>query len=683
MDILEPFSEQSHEELRAANEKFLKLKLESLQSVMVLGVENHNDVGNISTLQTANSRDFQKEEDMRDIYADVLYDFYQRGMTEVEIAQKFNLSQYKISRIVNGKVKLENIGRPGPNAALTNFAEVMLGLGIHKLVREGLDLSYSDICEYAKVLWRAENPYTSKPAPAFGKNWRRGFNRRHRSLALTRRTIRAKDKRRFDAAIRSNVNSALQGIKHIIGGKIESKRVFTMDEVDVSANEKTAGHKGVTVGKVAPMHMAPKDTPHITSCIFLGLNGQVVSHSVIAACMNAPPGYDGSSETLQRGIVVRNSSGGVNISDGSFFKVAEAFVEEIYRGKHHLSDADFPVYLIMDGCSVHSNDVQTLEYLKKNRVKVIRIAANLTSVIQVNDNKYINGRLQGSVRGSKCAISRLNGGKILGLEERIEEIDGLVCGLILRSDIVQAAKSIGFEYGPDFTEIWLTDDSISRALDKLEQEGVIRSSNASSFNSDHDNVLRNVSFMLVNRLVREGILSCHVIGLSEKTVFVAEGYSDKMIQERTGKFTPKRQRRQRYCGSKVNVKSSTVLLNDVINLHEEDYATNSNHQADISPKRIDPLSSVVGPTPTSIPSSEQYAQRLALLEKEFPKTDQHAYIQRKRIQEFLNGNAVSFEEVRLIMASLSKRVVEDNENSNENVDESLKILQEGNQLSNW
>ena len=311
---------ETHQNLWKASQNFIQKKIsaaENLPGSREHECADHNKIdlaktdGSYATPDAIVIPQFQQNEKQKEIYAQVLEDYFENNLTETEIASKYNLTQYKVSRIITRKAKFDNIGQSGPKTALSNFAEVLLGLGIHKLVREGIELSYIDISEYARVLWRAENPRCSKLPPSFGKDWRKGFNRRHKGLPLKRKTIRPKEKRRFDASKRPNVNNALQGLKHIIKGKISSKRVYTYDEVDLSANNKTAGHKGVTVGNVPPLHVAPNDTPHVTSCIFLGLHGIVMSHSIVVASLTAPPGYNGLREKLTRGVVVRNASGGV------------------------------------------------------------------------------------------------------------------------------------------------------------------------------------------------------------------------------------------------------------------------------------------------------------------------------------------------------------------------------------
>ena len=489
--------------------------------------------------------------------ANVLHDYFSDSLTQTEICQKYGMSKNMVWRIVHHKARLD--GKAGRPPELSQAAETLMALELKNLTEKGIILHGFEISAYAIALWRVQNP-SAKNIPRFGTNWRHGFNRRHPRCFLKADGVRPKDTRKVHASTRSNVNHALQGIKHAIGGAIESWRIITVDETDVSANRTGLGERGFSVGVTKPKQLAPSNTVHTTCVLFLTLDGEVASNSFVIASQSLPADFREANTSLLSGVIVRNKSGSVEITDGSWRTIAEAFVEQYDRKYGTFGVRRKCSYLLFDGCAVHVNDIQTLAWFKTKGIEVIKISPNLTHLIQINDHPMINGKLQGKVRSFKSRVSSLNGGCDLPLERRLHAIDQIVYGLVTLDKVVTAAKSIGFLYEPDFIRVSMTDASISAALDKMELDGAIASS-WDQDNGEHENSveLRDATFLKCRSLQNLGVANFVREGVSEELVHALHKYSDQVFLERVGENAPKRPRRV-WIRPNTSSSSGTCLL---------------------------------------------------------------------------------------------------------------------------
>lgn len=216
----------------------------------------------LATLEQENKRQLMKFEILQR-FAD--------GESQSSLAREFGLSKKQVFNIVHGKSRLDGSTKAGRRTGLSPSTEVLLAHEIAWLANEKMiTLTGEDFSKYCQVLWRAEG-HEGEP-PIFGEKYRRGFSKRHKNLALKSFRVSAKRNIRHRAGTVTNVAYFLNSLKMNLD-KVKASHVFSVDELDVSANDKGLGEKHIGVAGIKPRHITDDRTPHISACPFIPLSG--------------------------------------------------------------------------------------------------------------------------------------------------------------------------------------------------------------------------------------------------------------------------------------------------------------------------------------------------------------------------------------------------------------------------
>lgn len=398
---------------------------------------------------------------------------FRNGMERKELAERFGVTYKKTCKILRGATRSDFSSKHGREPHLTLQQEAYLAHIIKELFdKHMITCTSRDISYFAQVIWRSAHHDDAAQVPKFHKNWLKGFRERRPHHFLKAVSVKPVVERRRKASTRSNVNHALQGVKCAVG-KRESWQVFAVDEVDVSANDKATGKRAYALEGLKPIHL----TGHITCVPFTCLNGSVIANPFIVAGTESllEKGRDMHSPKPEHGDVIFNKSGSSEKSQltgekGSWRLCCECFVRELEKKHGKVEDGRETVMLILDGFSAHE-DLETNTWLKARGVEVLRISPNLTQLIQLNDNGRLNGKVQERVRTLKARLYQLNYGEEIALERRLYEIEIIVRNTMTMDNVAQAAREIGFVYDVDFQHVWMTDDSITKALNNMESNG--------------------------------------------------------------------------------------------------------------------------------------------------------------------------------------------------------------------
>lgn len=219
------------------------------------------------------------------------------------------------------------------------------------------------------------------------------------------------------------------------------------------------------------------------------------------------------------------------------------FVEAV--GKRLGAPATWPTpgKLILDGFKSHLHK-PAREFLSQNNIRTIVLAPNLTHLIQLNDTGLLNGRVQQEIRQYKANLASINGGRDFPLERYVQDVERIIIGCFRVDVVIRAAKSIGFVYGPDATTVWMTQESISSALDAMGLQGKFRED-------------PKVDDLCVQKLRTESYVQCLKAaelagirhskqGISERQLIALEQFEDSLVQERKSSDRPQRKRRMVY-----------------------------------------------------------------------------------------------------------------------------------------
>lgn len=477
----------------------------------------------------------------REKIVNLLVDF-DDGVEITKLITEYGLPPSKVYRLTHGKARLDGSDRPGPRTHLTLAEEWHLILCLQTLIEEKqLHITGKHISYLAGRIWQATHP--NQTPPAFSEHWRSGFNARHPKHQLLAKHVSPQDLKKKEASTRENANHCLQSLKHYLttmgtNGKMPAECVFAADEIDVSANDKGRGERGFAVGPAKPTHGAPNDTPHITCIPFTCFGGWCPLNAMIVA---GHPTVDQrlTAQTPQLrysgGEIIWDESGSSESNDkdgnlGSWSRALTLFADSIDRvnkgtsGISQLSTkgtsmsfegtsgtSELPTkgtskvlkkLLIVDGFAAHG-DVDVNRKMKERGIEVFKIASNLTHLVQLNDHGRLNGKAQQLIRTAKADVAAQNGGRDLPLERRLVAIEKIIQSVWSEPNIIAAAKDLGFEYDTDFDHVWMTDESISRALDRMEAEHKF----TMSASSEEDLiVLREKRVMLANSLISHGAL---------------------------------------------------------------------------------------------------------------------------------------------------------------------------------
>lgn len=549
-----------------------------------------------------------EEEDARLKKEITIYELYKEGkVTQRQLALEFGLNLKVINHIVNGKRRFDGSAKAGSSTALSLVAEVVLAHWIKKLYDEyKILIDRATLSNAAKALWCADN-FTHDCPYTFGSRWLEGFNRRHPSLRITSHNVQAGDKQRD--VTRCTVERGLQKVRWAIG-KSQSKYVFVCDETAVHEKGAGFGRVAMTVGNIRMKHGSPQNMKHVTAMILSNLDASFLFVSFVIGTSSRPA--DGTQADLKCGTVHYNDTG--SVTNDIWVLMMKEFVEAVEK---HLGDPrSWPVQgkLLFDGFKSHLHKV-AIDFLLENNITTIALSPNLTHLIQINDTGFLNGRVQQETRQYKANVASMNGGYDFPLERYIEDIEKIIIGRFRADTVMRAAKSVGFVYGPDAATVWMTQTSISTALDAMALQG--------SFRDDP-----KVDDLSIERLRADTYVQClraaehagirHVRqGISERQLIALEQFENSLIQEHKSSDRPHRKQRIAYRPGPPQ------------KLQQQQMATGSV-----------PIVKATGSKPSTVKrrSSEEEDlrhERLKRLQQEFPGFDLGPY--KLHIRRYMNG----------------------------------------------
>ena len=502
-----------------------------------------------------------KQEDAKVLRDARILEMYNQGWRAAELAREFNVNKSKVFRIVHGTARMDGSTKPGPRTALLPSSEVALAQEVMSLLKRSVVLTSRELSEFAQVVWKAEG-HAGK-APRFGKGWRKSFNTRHPGLEFKCHRVAPRMARRQRASTLPNVARAMNGIMEAIGHRAESWQIVGADEIDVSVNDEGLGEKHIGVGKVKPTHCAPNNTPHLTALPFVSYSGALVHTCYIVNSCSVPK-FPNKDDQLTEGSIFRSQTGSVDSvsHDGQpsvWRQCAEAFVQALEARRGQFEERRKFVYLVVDGYKVH-DDLSTLVYLRSRGVVVVKLSPNLTHLLQLNDHGRINGKIKQRIRTLKGRIAALNNGKMVSIEQWIRSVHDTIRGTVSIDNVVEAAKSLGFVYGPNFRELWMTNESIAQALQRMDEDGRLTEPLEEE---DEGPVLRDPHYVNLLSLAKlEGIE--HPRQWSEPAIKAVHSYSDRLVYEKLGRFpvSPEPRTILRSSSSSAASTGGTRVLND-------------------------------------------------------------------------------------------------------------------------
>jgi hypothetical protein len=435
-----------------------------------------------------------------------------------EIARRFNVNHNRVQRLNDDRARLDGSlqGRP-THLSLVN--EGVLILKLRAAVEKGEKVDGARISEEARMIFIADNP--NAPVPAFNREWRRSFNKRHPENVLKIKSAKGQAERRASASTRGYVNHLMQGIKNIFRQLrapgdpmyfLSRVRVLVVDEVDIT-NETagvSAGTRSLHVGKVKARHSLSGSENHVTAIPLVSLRDGLISCTfVVAAPPTVHPDHANERKDKQppsladSAQIVYNSSGSSEGCDsdglpGSWQLAAEHFVKTI-DGRYGKKGSRDDFVIIMDGFVVHKSH-RTLDYLADHGIQVIILAPNATHLVQISDHPRMNGKLQERLRSTKAAFARIFNGCERPIEERLAIAHNKIMETFDADNALEAAVDIG--YVVDGDRIGLTDESITAMLDKKQARGEILSSPI----GDESNEFRSARFLLARDMVSKSLL---------------------------------------------------------------------------------------------------------------------------------------------------------------------------------
>ena len=312
--------------------------------------------------------------------------------------------------------------------------------------------------------------------------------------------------------------------------------MYTVDELDVSANDKGLGAKHLAVAGIKPCHVTDDRTPHISACPFIPLSGSRGYCAFVVQGLKEPAEIN-EEYALDRGQILRNSKGSVDTT--TWREIIKGFVQFVDKKMGTFrKERSFHLYLLFDGYSVHK-DVETLNLLEGHGIKVFCIPPNLTHVIQINDHGRINGKIQEKVRKHKAFLCQLNGNRMVSIERWCYEVDKLIWTTVNALSVMTAAGSIGIRYTDNLEMISMTNASVEQAVRNLLNTGRITQDSEVADSEVVD--LRDRDY--VDVLKTAGRTVPYPSLITEQTIKAMKTYSDQLILERTGTKPSPRPRR--------------------------------------------------------------------------------------------------------------------------------------------
>ena len=486
----------------------------------------------------------------------LIEDHQTRGLTYRELAEKYGESLNRVFRVVNGQTRLDGKSTAGRNPLLSLSVEVSIANSLKELITQHrVPVKSWIITEFAQAAYRALHP-SCTALPKFGKNWIKGFNKRHPALRLHAKKVKFLTKRRDEASTYWYAKQALNSMKLAFGKAHPACMVYVADELDISENAQGTGERDFAVGERDPRHSPPDDTPHVTACPFISLSGNVPFVAYVVQGTSEPAESD-PDDKLEAGKIYRNSHGSVDTS--IWQDIVQEFcviVDDIYGC---FSTRNKEVILIVDGYRVHLDPVAS-KILEAHGVKTLILPPNITHFLQVGDRGLINGKIQQHLRWEKAIEASLNNGVLPPIEKWIHVAEQIIRGVVHGGAVYTCAKEVGFEYDGDFKNICITQESIERTLKAFVASGQIRTSDTMN---DDEYELRQTDYVRQFKVAKElGIL--HPRPISEKVLTSMLDLSDKLCEEYTGNAPVIRKRRKAAKPVKLNPQAIVKIPSDPV-----------------------------------------------------------------------------------------------------------------------
>jgi hypothetical protein len=200
--------------------------------------------------------------------------------------------------------------------------------------------------------------------------------------------------------------------------------------------------------------------------------------------------------------VIFNNTGSFHASKedgkGSWFANAEKIVQRL---KRDFGDTTDKRVLIVDRCSIHKEE-GVIEYLKKHNIHLVYLYPNLTHLVQISDDHDLHGKLEKHFRAHTNSEMRETD---LCTVQGIPHVINMVGSVFTMANIVPVAERKGFVFNRKRDMVTITDDSIHRFVESLENKGLLHSEKGTCDRSQqHD--LRTQYFINQKRLKDAGVI---------------------------------------------------------------------------------------------------------------------------------------------------------------------------------
>ena len=356
------------------------------------------------------------------------------GESDAQITRDLNLkSRETVRRVRLRKTRIDGAG-PGAPASLCDSAELEVLVKCQQHLIEHGELFGNDVTRLATLIYLRQPGADPSSIPAFDHNWRRNMSKKWPEYALKMGTSTPVEERRAAALTRANIDGALMSFKRIIDDLspnqfgLESAHVFVADETKVSASQfENKGQGSLSVGKgsrrIKGRHNPNSDGAHMTATTFVSALGDIVSnHVFIAGTPRSELGTFPENRKLRDNFYVTyNKSGGSEGTEaitlqeegpeGSFMIMIRDFNKSLVAKFGTREQRGWDAILILDGHQTHKQPI-VCEFCINERIELLVISANLTSVLQQHDQPHILGRFKGEWRKSSRALSQMFDNKV-------------------------------------------------------------------------------------------------------------------------------------------------------------------------------------------------------------------------------------------------------------------------------
>jgi hypothetical protein len=428
-----------------------------------------------------------------------------------DLARDHGYHPKQVYRYLNHESRLD--GKKGRPTYFTLDEELILIQSLERLAQEQkCHIDGEFIKQIARGLWSLING-TEKEIPVFSKRWLKGLRSRHPNFQLRSVHVPAKAMKKWNCATEEYVLAALNSLYYNLythsadnQGWIRAATVFVMDETDVTMNSDSGGTRYYCINsKPPPVNLVKNDAlPHTTCAVFCSLDGWVPCCPFIVK-QNSPAQYESDVYTHRpRSRIIYNSSGSSEKSTpdglhGSYYLAFEDFLDEVDMKYGDFATRQEKLIVIYDGASPHMDLPVIQDLASKRGVVLIKLAANLTGLIQICDHERLNGKLKGQVRTKKMDSTAMNGYKELPLFPRLALFENVVTDVYDFINVRRVSEELGMEFTTDGHYVRMTPATIKDAILLLSVRGKIHSS---SFDRSQVLELRDRDFLDQQRIYR-------------------------------------------------------------------------------------------------------------------------------------------------------------------------------------